>query len=105
MSSLFTSAVARFPVTPDQDQQNRHVPPASPTSKHSSRFESVRVFPSRPGPTAVTLSTFLPSRVRPTNLGAFDPPSLEDWEPPFAVGVEPLGLGRRLRGPAAPAIG
>jgi hypothetical protein len=56
---------ARFPIALGQDRRNRHVSPARSTSKPSSRFESVRAVPSCPGPAAVTLLTFCPSRVCP----------------------------------------
>lgn len=84
---------ARFPVTPDQDQQNRHVPPASPTSKPSSRFESVRVFPSCPGPTVVTLLTFLPAEFVPRTSELMTRPASRAGNRLSPLGSSPSDLG------------
>jgi len=90
----FSRAEARFPVALGRDRRNHHVPPASPTSEPSSRFESVRAVPSCPGAAAVALLTSRPSRVLPTNLGACDPPDLEGRTPFIAVGTSPSARTR-----------
>jgi hypothetical protein len=81
----FSRAEARFLVALDTGGRNRFVPPASPTSRPCSPYESVRPNSGCPSPGADTLLDVLPlqrlRRVSPRNL-----------YPP-----EPLGPGHRFR--------
>jgi hypothetical protein len=62
MSSLSSPPKERFPVTLGLNRRNRFVPPASPASKPSSSYESVRTGSGCPSPAADPLLGFSPSR-------------------------------------------
>jgi hypothetical protein len=98
----FSPAEARFPVVLGSAQQNRFIPPASPTSKRLSPHESVRNQRGLPRPWWPLLLGFFPSRA--FSVHASRPhtrPGLADLNP----SLRPKTSGPRPSRPAASRTG
>jgi len=99
MSSLSSPPRGRFPVTLGLNRRNRFVPSASPASKPSSSYESVRTGSGCPSPMVDPLLSFSPSRAF-----QFTPRTLHPTRPrsDLASELPPRNATQRILRPPKP---